>query len=81
MFIPDPDLDFFIHPGSRIQGSKRHRIPDPQHCIEAVLTQLHFDVCLLCLDQDNTYILRDSQGNVFKSSKTIAGTAGQTCSS
>jgi hypothetical protein len=24
---------FFTHPGSRIQGSKRHRIPDPQHCI------------------------------------------------
>ena len=24
--IPDP--------GSRIQGSKRHRIPDPQHCLE-----------------------------------------------
>ncbi len=20
------------YPGSRIQGSKRHRIPDPQHC-------------------------------------------------
>ncbi len=24
---------FFTHPGSRIQGSKRHRIPDPQHCL------------------------------------------------
>jgi hypothetical protein len=24
------DLDFYH--GSRIQGSKRHRIPDPQHC-------------------------------------------------
>ncbi len=23
------------HPGSRIQGSKRHRIPDPQHCLSA----------------------------------------------
>ncbi len=23
---------FFTHPGSQIQGSKRHRIPDPQHC-------------------------------------------------
>jgi hypothetical protein len=34
LFIPDPDPDiFFIHPGSRIQGSERHRIsdPDPQH--------------------------------------------------
>jgi hypothetical protein len=32
---PDPDLDFCNHPGSRIQGSTRHRIPDPgpQHCI------------------------------------------------
>ncbi len=34
-FIPDPVLDFFTHPGSRIQGSKRHRLPDqdPQHCL------------------------------------------------
>jgi hypothetical protein len=33
MFIPDLDLDF---DPSRIQGSKRHRIldPDPQHCLE-----------------------------------------------
>jgi hypothetical protein len=22
----------FSHPGSRIEGSKRHPIPDPQHC-------------------------------------------------
>ncbi len=29
MFIPDPDLDLFTHLGSRIQGSKWHRIPDP----------------------------------------------------
>ncbi len=31
---------FFTHPGSRIQGSKRHRIPDPnlQHWIEGVPT-------------------------------------------
>ena len=32
LFISDPDPDFFTHPGSRIQGSKRHRIPDSQHC-------------------------------------------------
>ncbi len=27
-------IRIFTHPGSRIQGSKRHRIPDPdpQHC-------------------------------------------------
>ncbi len=33
MFIPDPGSWFFTHPGSQIQGSKRHRItdPDPQH--------------------------------------------------
>jgi hypothetical protein len=31
MFILDPDPDFFP---SRIQGSKKHWIPDPQHCIE-----------------------------------------------
>ncbi len=28
LFIPDPDPDFYP---SRIQGSKRHRIPVPQH--------------------------------------------------
>ncbi len=27
---PDPDADFYP---SRIPGSNRHRIPDPQHCI------------------------------------------------
>jgi hypothetical protein len=28
--IPDPDLEnLFTHPVSRILGSKRHRIPDP----------------------------------------------------
>ncbi len=35
LFIPpDPDPDFFTHLGSRIQGSKRHRIPgpDPLYC-------------------------------------------------
>jgi hypothetical protein len=26
-----PRSGFFTHPGSRIQGSKRDRIPDPQH--------------------------------------------------
>ncbi len=35
LFIPDPDpgSGFFTHPGSRIHGSKRHRIQDlnPQH--------------------------------------------------
>ncbi len=36
LFIPDPDPDFLPIPDPklRIQGSKRHRIsdPDPQHC-------------------------------------------------
>ncbi len=33
---------FFTHPGSRIQGSKRHRIPDldPQHCFFAHVAEL-----------------------------------------
>ncbi len=35
LFIPDPDPDVLsiTDPGSRMQGSKRHRIPDsdPQH--------------------------------------------------
>ncbi len=26
--------------GSRINGSKRHRIPDPQHCLDVVLLLL-----------------------------------------
>ncbi len=32
LFIPDPGFGswFFTHPGSRIHGSERHRIPDPQ---------------------------------------------------
>jgi hypothetical protein len=31
LFIPNPDPDFvpIPDPGSRIQGPKRHRIPDP----------------------------------------------------
>ncbi len=31
---PDSDPDFFTHPGSRIQVSKRHRTPDPQHWLK-----------------------------------------------
>jgi hypothetical protein len=32
-------IPFFTHPGSRIQGSKRHRIPDPdpQHWVMQIL--------------------------------------------
>jgi hypothetical protein len=40
IFIPDPDLDFLPipDPRSRIQGSKKHRIPDsvPQNCLEGI---------------------------------------------
>ncbi len=44
LFIPDPDPDVWPipDPGSRIQGSKRHRIPDPQHCLKVSL------VCHFC---------------------------------
>ncbi len=39
MFIPDADIDILPIPdlGFRIQGSKKHRIPDPdpQHCAYA----------------------------------------------
>jgi hypothetical protein len=31
-WIPDPDPDFLPIPG--LQGSKKHRIPDPQHCMQ-----------------------------------------------
>ncbi len=40
MFIPDPDLDFFIYPGSRIEGKKRHRIRN---------TAIRTVRCLRCL--------------------------------
>ena len=36
LFIPYGSW-FFTHHWSRIQGSKRHRIPDPQHCISVQL--------------------------------------------
>jgi hypothetical protein len=34
MFIPDLKIDILPipNPGSRIKGSKRHRIPDTEHC-------------------------------------------------
>jgi hypothetical protein len=43
LFIPDPDTNF-LSSGSRIQGSKRHRIPDPdpQHCWEVIPYQRFF---------------------------------------
>jgi hypothetical protein len=47
MFIPDSDL--FTHSGSRIQESKRHRIPDPQHPLRyhklgTVQYELHYKI-------------------------------------
>ncbi len=35
---------FFTHPGSRIQGSKRHRMlnPDPQHCVQHTVLCLYY---------------------------------------
>jgi hypothetical protein len=36
-----PDSDPFTHPRSRIQGSKRHRIPDPQHCQDTINSVPH----------------------------------------
>ncbi len=39
MFIPDPDLDFYP---SRIPGSKRHRIPDPDPQV-ATLAKTRFN--------------------------------------
>jgi hypothetical protein len=33
--------------GSRIQGSKRHRIPDPQHCIKVKLVlRIFIRICI-----------------------------------
>jgi hypothetical protein len=28
MFTPDPDLDFFTHPGSQLQGAGIKKVPD-----------------------------------------------------
>jgi hypothetical protein len=43
LFIPDPGSGCWLstHPKSRIQGSKRHRIPDPdpQHCLQCNICQ------------------------------------------
>jgi hypothetical protein len=38
--VVHPGFGIFTHPGSRIQGSKRHRIPDPdpQNCLEERLS-------------------------------------------
>jgi hypothetical protein len=55
MFIPDLDLVFFTYHGSRIQGSKRHRIPDldSQHCIILSIV----DGILKFLRKKNTQVL------------------------
>jgi hypothetical protein len=36
MPFPDPDPDFFFHPGSRGQKSTGSRIPDPQHWLSGI---------------------------------------------
>ncbi len=47
-FYPGSESWFFTHPGSRIQGSKRHRIPDPdpQHwfLVNKTLDQIRNDL-------------------------------------
>jgi hypothetical protein len=44
MFIPDPDFYSSRIPdlGYRIQGSKKHRIPDPdpQHCLKVLSREM-----------------------------------------
>jgi len=40
---------FFTHPGSRIQGSKRHHIPCQQHCFLCSVRLRACCVCLSCL--------------------------------
>jgi hypothetical protein len=49
MFIPDP---VFSHTGSRIQGSKRHQIPDPQYwCTRKIMFPLdQIRNKLLCIE-------------------------------
>ena len=39
-------LFFFTHSGSRVQGSKRHRIPhlDPQHCINVIIFKHNINI-------------------------------------
>jgi hypothetical protein len=51
---------FFTHPGSRIQGSKRLRVfdPDPQHCLKQCFgSRSRFDLALL--DPDHMDVDQD----------------------
>jgi hypothetical protein len=43
---PGSGSGFFTHSGSRLQGSKRHRIPDPdpQHCLPNCFTGIQYRV-------------------------------------
>jgi hypothetical protein len=40
--IRDPEKTYS---GSRIQGSKRHRIPDPQHCLPVLNVAVPLNMC------------------------------------
>ena len=56
LFIPDPGSEswLFTQPRSRIQGSKRHRIPDPdpQHWIIEMALSCHSDfMSIFCLNR------------------------------
>jgi hypothetical protein len=62
LFIPDPDF----YP-SRNQGSKRHRIPDPQRCCQRrIIHECHIHFMLLvggskaafCVDSKSTKVRR-----------------------
>ncbi len=60
LFIPDPDPDFFTHPGSRIQGSKRHRVPDPdpQRWWQGKVKWRHLPQNQT-VENSNSYVLQD----------------------
>ncbi len=53
MFIPDPDLDFYTHPGFK----KRHRIPDPDPQHWLLLYILNLAVLLGCWVRRTSNIL------------------------
>ncbi len=61
--IRRPGMGFFRDPGSgknsfrfRIQGSKRHRIPDPQHCYSPPPLSL-YGLPVRCQDSEPTFEL------------------------
>ncbi len=70
--VVHPGSGFFTHPGSRIQASKRHRIPDPQHCCQRrIIHECHIHFMLVvggskaafCVDSKKSTRVRRLNGS------------------